>query len=127
MPQISLVILCLIVVVFLYSSIKISSDSERFAVVRLGRYFGIKGPGLVFKLVGTDQFIRLKIGDRGDLIDTNLALIKGVQVPVNLESSVKIGSIVRIARFDGTSVRVITDTDQRRTITCEKCGHIMHS
>jgi hypothetical protein len=117
-------IILFIVAVFLATGIKIASEHERFAVFRLGRFLGFKGPGLCFKLGNTEKWIRIKPGDRGELMNTALANINGADVPVQVEGKAAIGQFVRVTGFRGDQLFVSPDPTQVRTVTCQKCGHV---
>ena len=53
--------LVFIVVVFLISMIKIVREYERAVKFRLGRYVGVKGPGLFFVVPGLEKFIKVDL------------------------------------------------------------------
>ncbi len=44
----SFLVLWIFILILVVLSIKIASESQRFIVYRLGRFFGLKGPGLLF-------------------------------------------------------------------------------
>ncbi len=70
-------ILALLVLVLLLSSLRVVGDHERLAIVRLGRYLGLKGPGLVLVVPGIDRGIRLDL-DR-DIPDWRALSAEGVE------------------------------------------------
>lgn len=117
-------IVLLIVAVFLATGIKIASEQERFAVFRLGRFFGFKGPGICYKLANIEKWVRIKPGDRGELMDTALANINGADVPVQIDGKANVGQFVRVKGFRGDQILVSPDPIQGRTVTCQKCGHV---
>lgn len=118
-------ILIIIFLVFLLSSaIKIASENERFAAFTLGRFKGLKGPGLVLKIPGSEsKWTKIAVGDRGELVAPEVGSFKKIQIPVRADGQIKVGSIVRIIGFESNLVQVMGDPDQRRTVICEKCGH----
>ena len=59
-----LIILLIIAMLFLLSSIRISSEGERIVIFRFGRYFRIAGPGMVLILPVIDRTIRVKLKDK---------------------------------------------------------------
>jgi regulator of protease activity HflC (stomatin/prohibitin superfamily) len=75
-----------IVVVFLLSGIRILREWERMPVLRLGRYIGMKGPGIIYLVPIIDR-APLKISTRLDTIQfrTESTLTKD-NVPVNVDS-----------------------------------------
>jgi regulator of protease activity HflC (stomatin/prohibitin superfamily) len=78
--------IALVVVVFILSGIRVLKEWERMPVLRLGRYVGLKGPGLVYLIPLIDR-APLKISTRLDTIQfrTESTLTKD-NVPVNVDS-----------------------------------------
>jgi regulator of protease activity HflC (stomatin/prohibitin superfamily) len=76
----------LVVVVFLLSGIRVLREWERMPVLRLGRYMGLKGPGIVYLIPLIDR-VPIKISTRLDTIQfrTESTLTKD-NVPVNVDS-----------------------------------------
>jgi len=120
-------IVIIIFLVFLLSSaIKIASENERFAAFSLGRFMGLKGPGLVLKSPGSEsKWTKIAVGDRGELVAPEVGNFKKIQIPVQVDGQIKVGSIIRIVGFESNLVQVMGDPDQGRTVICEKCGHKM--
>lgn len=117
-------LLALLVILYAVFRIKIASEHERFTVHRLGKFVGFKGPGLLIKWSGTeDKWTRIIAGDRGELTDQAVAKVNGVHIPVELEGTGSTGQFVRIKGFLPGTAKVILDSNQARTIICEKCGH----
>jgi regulator of protease activity HflC (stomatin/prohibitin superfamily) len=58
---IGVVILILLLVVFLYSAIRIFREYERGVVFTLGRFWKVKGPGLVIIFPGIQQVVRVDL------------------------------------------------------------------
>ena len=78
--------IALIVVIFVLSGIRVLREWERMPVLRLGRYMGLKGPGLIYLVPLIDR-APLKISTRLDTIQfrTESTLTKDI-VPVNVDS-----------------------------------------
>jgi regulator of protease activity HflC (stomatin/prohibitin superfamily) len=78
--------IALIVVIFVLSGIRVLREWERMPVLRLGRYMGLKGPGLIYLVPLIDR-APLKISTRLDTIQfrTESTLTKD-NVPVNVDS-----------------------------------------
>ena len=126
MNTIGFIIAIAILFLLLVRCIKIAAEKDRFAVFRLGRYAGLKGPGLLLKLSGSEtQWERLTVGTRGELVAPGVGQFKKVQVPVEIDKGVHAGSVIRIIGFTGDSVLAMLDPEQRRKVVCEKCGHEM--
>ncbi len=64
--EVALVSLAFIVILFLASAIKIAREYERMVIFRLGRFFGVKGPGL---------FLIIPIVDKKVLVDLRILAI----------------------------------------------------
>jgi len=75
-----------IVVIFLLSGIRVLREWERVPVLRLGRYVGLKGPGIIYIVPIIDR-VPIKISTRLDTIQfrTESTLTKD-NVPVNVDS-----------------------------------------
>ncbi len=120
------IVIIAFIIFLLTSMIKIASENERFAVFVMGRYIGLKGPGLVLKLYGSaGTWTKLVVGDTGELIAPGIGHFKDVQLPVQIDKNVKVTSTIRIIGFDSDSIQTMPDTKDRRKIVCEKCGHEM--
>jgi regulator of protease activity HflC (stomatin/prohibitin superfamily) len=81
-----LAFIALVVVVFLLSGIRVLREWERMPVLRLGRYVGLKGPGIIYLIPIIDR-APLKISTRLDTIQfrTESTLTRD-NVPVNVDS-----------------------------------------
>jgi len=116
--------LLILLIIFAVTGIKLASENQRFAIYRLGRFFGLKGPGLLLIIPWIDRSVKISIGDRGELLPQDFAKIKGVDIPVKVEGSATIGNIVRVQSFTEKYAAVVVDSVQMREVVCEKCGHI---
>ena len=108
----SFTFLLIFVLILAGSSIKIARESQRLVVYRLGRFFGLKGPGLFFIIPGVDKCTKINVGDRGELLLQDLARIRNVGVPVRVLGRVEIGKTVRIQSFTEGDVVVVEDSVQ---------------
>ena len=65
MPDLTLVIPVLIVVIYLLSSIKILAEYERGVIFRLGRVLPQpKGPGVILVFAPIDRIVRISCGSK---------------------------------------------------------------
>ncbi len=71
------------------------------------------------------HWVRLTVGDRGELISDDLGKFRDIEIPIQREVEISIGSRIRIKGFSEKLVIVIKDPDKRWSVTCEKCGHKM--
>ena len=116
----------IILLLLLARCLKIAAENQRFAILRLGKYAGLKGPGLLLKFSGSETlWERLTVGDRGELVAPGIGQFKRVQVPVEIDRGVLAGSTIRLIGFTGDSVLTMLDPNQQRKVVCEKCGHEM--
>lgn len=78
--------IALIVVVFILSGIRVLREWERMPVLRLGRYLGLRGPGIIYLIPLIDR-APIRISTRLDTIQfrTESTLTKD-NVPVNVDS-----------------------------------------
>jgi regulator of protease activity HflC (stomatin/prohibitin superfamily) len=120
----SFIFLWILLLILVSSSLKIARESQRFIVYRLGRFFGLKGPGVIFIIPGVDKCMKINVGDRGELLAQDLARIKSADVPVRVEGRVEIGKTVRIQSFTERETVVVAENVQTKEFVCEKCGHI---
>ncbi len=120
----SIIFLWVFLLILVSSGLKIARESQRFVVYRLGRFFGLKGPGVFFIIPGVDKCTKINVGDRGELLSGELARIKSADVPVRVEGSVEIGKTVRIQSFTERDAIVVGDYVAVKEFVCEKCGHI---
>ncbi|MBP1695996.1 MAG: hypothetical protein H6Q41_1184 [Deltaproteobacteria bacterium] len=118
------IFLLIFLIIVAASATKAVSESQRLVVFRLGRFFGLKGPGLISVIPGVDKCTKIGIADQGKLIAQDLARIKGVDVPVRVDGSATIGQSIRIQSFADNAAVVVLDTVQTREFVCQKCGHI---
>jgi hypothetical protein len=118
------IFLVILLIIWVASATKVVSESQRLIVYRLGRFFGLKGPGLIFVIPGVDKCTKIGIGDQGELIAQDWARVKKADVPVRVDGSATIGQSVRIQSFTDKDAVVVLDTAQTREFVCQKCGHI---
>lgn len=124
LDNIGLWVLLLIIVVFLIARIKLVKDQERFAVVTLGKFSGLKGPGLLYKFSGREvQWVRVSSGNRGEVVSPGVVRVNGADVPITSGNDLSPGTFVRVSGFGHDRMDVVADSDQRRAFVCEKCGH----
>ena len=114
----------LVIVILIFCVIRVSSENQRFALYNIGHFVGFKGPGLVLKWPwGAITWVKLTIGDRGELISDALGKFNDIELPLMPEGSISIGSRIRIKDFSEKHLIVIKDPDQTRVVTCDKCGN----
>lgn len=120
----NLLSLILIVIILVILGIKKVPETQRLEIFRLGKSMGLKGPGIVLMIPGIDKGERISVGDRGELVAANVAMINGIPIRVRIDGTVSIGQPVRVGRFLGDKAAITLDQYQVRTFVCEKCGHV---
>jgi regulator of protease activity HflC (stomatin/prohibitin superfamily) len=54
-------IIFVLVIIILFNSIKILKEYERGVVLRLGRYVGVRGPGLIILIPGIEKMVKINL------------------------------------------------------------------
>ena len=111
--QLTLIIL---IIMILASNLRIASEYQRFAFFRIGRYFGLKGPGLIFMIPFIDRCFRISIGDQGQLINDSIGKFKEIELPVEYSERIYIGSKIKVYGFLNNKVQVGLESDQKREV-----------
>jgi regulator of protease activity HflC (stomatin/prohibitin superfamily) len=55
------VVIAIVIIVFFYSSVKVMREYERAVVFTLGRFSGVKGPGLILLIPIVQQMVRMDL------------------------------------------------------------------
>jgi len=120
MDYAALIVLGLVAIYFIMA-VRIANENERFAVFTIGRFIGLKGPGLMLKLPGgATDFVRVALGAEGEVQSNELVLIGGRAIRYTSKDPVRSGARVRVSGFDAGGVKV---EPLQRIVVCEKCGH----
>ena len=124
------ILIAVVVGLFVLSrSLRVASEHERFAEIDVGRFTGFKGPGVVFKLSRGAEWLKVKVGDRGELLAPGVARFEDHDLPVETTVVVEPQEFVRVTGFEGEGrdarLIVALDRNQQREIKCPKCGHVM--
>lgn len=99
-------LLSAILIMILASGLKVTAESERFAVVSVGRFVRLAGPGLSFRLPGSaEQWTRIKLGDSGKYLGDGLAEVNGATIPI-LDEDLRPGDSVKVTSFRDNFIRV---------------------
>lgn len=91
---------------FLAFSMRVVAEQQRIALFRLGRYTGLKGPGLVTVVPYMDRGCKITIGDQGELMAGATGKFRDFQVPVEFLNSIKTGSSIRVVGFTKDRLQV---------------------
>ena len=114
-----------IMLIVIFSGIRIVRENERYAIFLAERFVGFKGPGLAFRSPGSaSTFMRLSISDQGQYMGEGVANFGDKILPVEADD-IRPGKIVRIKSFRDNKIWVAPDSSNYKEIVCNKCGHIM--
>ena len=113
-------VLIFIAAVYLFSAIRVADENERFAVITLGRFAGIKGPGLVLGSPHVQKLVRVKLGAEGQIQSDTLVMVAGQAIPYVSTGRIRPGMNVKVSGFEPKALRVETS---EQFLVCEKCGH----
>jgi hypothetical protein len=111
----------LILGIYLFLAIRVAKENERFVVFAVGRFAGIKGPGLLFKVPGGGaHWVRVDLGAEGEVQSDQLVLVAGHPVPYSSNGSMRVGTKVHVVGFGQSAIAV---EPMQQFFVCEKCGH----
>lgn len=79
--NLELLVVGVALVLVLGSSIRIVRDDERFVTFTLGRFAGLKGPGLILVMPGLQTGYRIRRPSEGTVIDEGWATFRGNPIP----------------------------------------------
>ena len=93
-------------------------------MIALGRFQKFKGPGVLVKWSGGEAlWIKVSVGDRGEVLTPGWVHICDRGLPFKPDNSIKVGNLVRIMGFTEDKLIVAYDNYQERSMICENCGH----
>jgi len=101
----------LAVVTLLVVTIRVVPEYRRLIVIRLGRFLGVRGPGIVVVLPFVDHTLSLDFRTSQaeaatDLEPEGKVRLEGMEFPARADSSVTEGTKVRIVGLEGEVFRV---------------------
>ncbi len=99
-------IFLVLVMLFLAFSMRVVPEQQRIALFRLGRYKGIRGPGMVIVVPFMDRDCKITIGDKGELMPDGKGKFREFQVPVVFSNSIPTGSPIRVVGFTKDKLQV---------------------
>jgi len=94
---------------------RVTPVHQRYVWFNIGKYQGLKGPGLIFKWPRSSvSWTRIGIGDQGEFIEDGLGKFNGLEIPVETSEKIETGSKIRISGFNENKLQVVLDPDQMR-------------
>ncbi len=96
-----------LVMLFAAFSLRVVPEQQRIAVFRLGRYRGLRGPGMVMVVPFMDRDCKISIGDQGELMPDGMGKFREFQVPVITHTRVAAGASIRVAGFAKDAIQVV--------------------
>ena len=101
----TLAVFVLILGVYLFLAIRIARENERFVVFASGRFAGIKGPGLLFKVPGGPaEWVRVALGAEGVVQSTELVLVAGHRMPYSSNGPIRGGTKIQVVGFAQSTI-----------------------
>lgn len=94
------------IMLFLAFSMRVVAEQQRIALFRLGRFTGLKGPGMVMVVPFLDRECKIAIGDQGVLAADAMGKFREFQVPVVFTSSIPIGASITVVGFAKDKLQV---------------------
>jgi regulator of protease activity HflC (stomatin/prohibitin superfamily) len=92
-------IFIVLVMIFLAFSTRAVTRQQRIALFRLGRYAGLKGPGVIIVVPFVDRDCKITIGDQGVLVEDGKGKFQEFQVPVVFTSTIPTGASIKVIGF----------------------------
>ena len=109
-------ILIILIIIYLAASLRVASEHQRFALFRLGRYFGLKGPGVIIMMPIIDRCFQIAVGDQGLLIKDGIGKFKEAELPVDHSENISTGSRIKVKGFSNNKIQAALDADQRHVV-----------
>jgi len=112
---IGILLLVVILLVFIFASIRIVKEYERIVNFRLGKAQAEKGPGVVFVIPGIDKPVRVDLRERYLTIPHQTCITKD-NAPVDIDFIVYLkvitaaDSVIQVANFEGAAMGIATTT-----------------
>jgi hypothetical protein len=87
---------------------KVANEHERFIITVLGKYGGMKGPGLLFKFPGTSTttWTRIALNDKGEYLGDGFVKVNRAVFPAINTEGLSPGTQITINSFSGGNISV---------------------
>ncbi len=108
-------IVILIIIAFLASAIKIVPEFKRLVILRLGRFVGVKGPGIIFRIPILDQILWVDLRENYFDVPHQTCITKD-NAPTDIDFIVyykvidPMASILNVSDFRGAALGIATTT-----------------
>lgn len=116
-------LLCSIVAISiaLISSLRICREYQRLVIFRLGKYIGVRGPGIVLTIPFIDRGVIVELGEQDREVSLFIHTHEGAQVKFNMKWVYQIiepeKSLLSVANLENTTKQLIETT--LRTLTAD--------
>ncbi|HDM92335.1 MAG TPA: SPFH/Band 7/PHB domain protein [Candidatus Korarchaeota archaeon] len=110
-----LIIIALIIVALVASAIKVVPEYKRLVILRLGRFMGIRGPGLVLRIPIIDQLIWVDLREGYFTVPHQTCITKD-NAPTDIDFIVyykvvdPAASVLNVSDFRGAAIGIATTT-----------------
>ncbi len=99
-------VLFLVLIALPALAVRVAPEHHRFGVFMDGKFTGLRGPGILMRMPGAGvKWLRLRMGDRVDVVSTNVAKVGNLHFPVTVQSG-GAGKVMRIKGFYGGSILI---------------------
>ncbi len=108
-------IFVIIVLIFIFASIKVVKEYERIVNFRLGKAQAEKGPGIVIVIPGIDRPVRVDLRERYLTIPHQTCITKD-NAPVDIDFIIYMkvisaaDSVIKVSNFEGAAMGIATTT-----------------
>ncbi len=105
----------IVVLIFLFASIKVVKEYERIVNFRLGKAQAEKGPGIVIVIPGIDRPVRVDLRERYLTIPHQTCITKD-NAPVDIDFIIYMkvisaaDSVIKVSNFEGAAMGIATTT-----------------
>ncbi len=110
-----LIIVALVVVALVASAIKIVPEFKRLVILRLGRFIGVRGPGIVFRIPIIDQLLWVDLRESYFTVPHQTCITKD-NAPTDIDFIVyykvvdPAASVLNVSDFRGAAIGIATTT-----------------
>ncbi|MDK2463407.1 MAG: SPFH domain-containing protein, partial [Candidatus Korarchaeota archaeon] len=109
------IFVALVVVALVASAIKIVPEFKRLVILRLGRFIGVRGPGIVFRIPIIDQLVWVDLRESYFTVPHQTCITKD-NAPTDIDFIVyykvvdPAASVLNVSDFRGAAIGIATTT-----------------
>jgi membrane-bound ClpP family serine protease len=123
--NITLLIIGIFVLIFLANSINVLQAYERVVVFRLGKFVGVKGPGVILIIPFIDKIMKFKLGKIGNALSDidpykGKISLNGKELGAICEDKIKKGEEVKIVGIEEKNQFISMEEEEKFVIKVKK-------